>query len=149
MRARWTLIVLTFLAVGFMAVQAQAQAVVNPEESQGLLSPPGTGTHDLVVLKGPGKFVSAFVTKQGGSSDLTFVSLEIDGKTIVNGSIAAFRNRALTQSNPYGLVLLQSTLKTVTIGFPFPLAYQSDLRLSVHVAESGVVQILGSVLHGE
>jgi hypothetical protein len=141
---------LTFLAVGFMTLQAQAQTVYNPQEAESLLSSPATGAHDLVVLKGPGKFVSAHLTKAGGTNDITFVILEIDGKTVMNGSIAGLRNRALTQSNPSGVVLLQSTtLKTVTIGFPFPLAYQSELRLSVDIAESGVLQIIGTVLHGE
>jgi hypothetical protein len=150
MRARWTLIVLTFLAVGFMTLQAQAQTVYNPQEAEGLLSSPATGAHELVVLKGPRKFVSAQLSKQGGTNDITFVILEIDGKTVVNGSIAGYRNRAQTQSNPSGSMLLQSsTQKTVTIGFPFPLAYQSELRLSVDITESGVLQILGTVIHGE
>ena len=150
MRARWTLIVLTFVAVGFMTLPAQAQTVYNPQETENNQGSPAIGAHDLIVLKGPGKFVSAHVSKQGGTNDITFVVLEIDGKVIVNGSIAGYRNRGLTQSNPSGLMLLQSpTQTTVAIGFPFPLAYQSELRLWVDITEPGIVQIKGTVIHGE
>jgi hypothetical protein len=144
------MIVVTLLAVGFMTLQAEAQTVHNPQEAEGLLSSPATGAHQLVILKGPGKFVSAQLSKQGGTNDITFVMLEIDGKIVVDGSFAGYRNRGQTQSNPSGVVLLQSSaMKTLTIGFPFPLAYQSELRLSVDIAETGVVQMMGTVIHGE
>jgi hypothetical protein len=59
-----------------------------------------------VALKGFGKFISAQITKQGGTNDLTFVSLDIDGKNVVSMSIAAAKNWGLTADNPYGVVLL-------------------------------------------
>ena len=114
-----------------------------------MIAPAATGDHVLVDLKGPGLFMGAEVTKQGGSGDLTFVILDIDGRNVVNLSYAAVENWGLTQQNPYGLVILKSNaLKTMTIGFPSPLCYQKSLRFTVTVNESGVVQILANVIHG-
>ena len=99
-----------------------AAGVCDPQRTQGLRAPAPQGNHVLVSLKGPGVFLAAEVTKQGGSNDLTFVILDIDGRNVVNLSYAAVANQGLTQQNPYGLVLLQSpALKTLTMGFPVPL----------------------------
>ncbi len=93
--------------------------------------------------------MGAEVSKQGGANDLTFVVLDIDGRNVTNISYAAAKNSALTQQNPYGLVLLESAaLKNLTIGFPSPLRYKKRLKLSVTVNEPGVVQILANVIHG-
>jgi hypothetical protein len=103
----------------------------------------------LVNLKGPGLFLGAEVTKQGGATGLTFVILDIDGRNVTNISYAAAENSGLTQQNPYGLVLLKSAaLKNLTIGFPSPLRFQRELKLYVTVNEDGVAQILGNVIHG-
>ena len=124
-------------------------AVKNPERTQGLEAPAPQGAYKLVVLKGPGVFVGAQVSKQGGDTDLTFVNLQIDGRNVVSLSYAAARNFGLTQANPYGLVLLQTRpIDNLTIGFPEPLAYAEELVLGVEVKEDGVVQILGNVVHG-
>ena len=132
-----------------MATQNCVVGVCDPERTQGLRAPAPAGDHVLIRLKGPGLFLGAEVTKQGGRSDLTFVILDIDGRNVTNFSYAAARNAGLTQQNPYGLVLLSSaTLKTFTIGFPAPLRFKRELTLSVTVNEAGVVQILGNVIHG-
>jgi hypothetical protein len=126
-----------------------AAGVCNPERTQGLKGPAPNGTHTLVTLGGDGVFLGAAVTKQGGTNDLTFVILDIDGRNVTNLSFAAAANQGLTESNPYGLVLLRTTdLKTMTIGFATPLRYRTSLRLSVMVNEPNVVQILGNVIHG-
>ena len=126
-----------------------ASGICDPVRTQGLKAPAPNGTHDLVNLEGPGLFVAAAISKQGGTNDLTFVSLEIDGRNVTSLSFAAANNWGLTQHNPYGLVLLHSTaIKTLTIGFPTPLVYKRSLRLSVRVSEPNVVQILANVIHG-
>ena len=107
------------------------------------------GTFLLVNLQGPGVFLGAAISKQGGTNDLTFVILDIDGVNVTNISYAAARNLGLLAQNPFGLVLLQSALvKTLTVGFPTPLRFERSLRLSVKVSEPGVVQILANVIHG-
>ncbi len=126
-----------------------AAGVCDPERTQGLKTQVPNGTHVLVNLKGPGVFLGAEVSKQGGTNDITFVILDIDGRNVTNLSFAAAANQGLTQQNPYGLVLLQSAaLKTLTVGFPTPLLYKRSLSLSVTVNEANVVQIIANVIHG-
>ncbi len=126
-----------------------AAGVCDPERTEGLKAPAPNGTYSLVTLKGPGVFLGAEISKQGGTNDLTFVVLDIDGRNVANLSYAGAINQGLTQQNPYGLVLLQSpAIKTVTIGFPTPLVYKRSLNLSVTVNEGNVVQILANVIHG-
>jgi hypothetical protein len=123
--------------------------VCNPQRTQGLKAPAPEGEYKLVNLKGPGVFLAAQTTKQGGSSGLTFVSLDIDGRNVTNLSFAAAENDGLVQYNPYGIVLLKSnTLRTFTVGFPSPLHFEKELQLMVTVKETGVVQILANVIHG-
>ena len=124
----------------------------DPQRTQGLEAPAPEGDYVLVNLDGPGTFVAAEVTKQGGAGDITFVILDIDGRNVLNTSYAATRNLGLTQQNPFGLVLLETpgtaTVKNLTIGFPTPLRFEENLRLSVVVREGGVVQVLANVIHG-
>jgi len=82
--------------------------VCAPERTQGLKAPAPAGSHALVNLQGPGVFLAAEVSKQGGTNDLTFVILDIDGKNVTNLSFAAAINQGLTQHNPYGLVVTHS-----------------------------------------
>jgi hypothetical protein len=90
------------------------------------------------------------VTKQGGTSGITFVSLDIDGRNVVNLSYAAALNTGLTAANPFGIVLLHGAgIQNLTIGFPVPLRYRSELRLSATVNEDGVAQLLANVVHGK
>ena len=121
--------------------------VCDPQRTQGLKAPAPKGKYTLVSLKGPGLFLSANVTKQGGATDLTFVSLDIDGRNVVNLSYAALRNFGLTQANPYGIQYLSgSGIESFAIGWPFPLAFKKELTLSVTVNETGVVQLLANVV---
>lgn len=126
-----------------------APGVCNPKRTQGLRAPAPIGTHVLVDLLGDGVFLAAAVSKQGGTNDITFVNIDIDGRNVTSLSFAAAVNVGLTQHNPYGVVLLQtSRIKTMTVGFPTPLRYRRSLRLSVRVNEPNVVQILANVIHG-
>lgn len=136
---------------GCIKVKCYTKGVSDPERTQGLRAPAPKGEHELIVLQGPGTFLSAEISKQGGTNDLTFIMLEIDGKNVVNLSVAAAKNWGLTHDNPYGLVLVKSTgeIKTLTIGFSCPLQFNSDLKLKVDVQEEGVVQILANVIHGK
>ena len=63
----------------------------------GLKVPVPTGTHVLVTLRGPGVFLGLEVNKQGGTNDITFVILDIDGRNVTNLSYAAAANLGLTQ----------------------------------------------------
>jgi hypothetical protein len=142
--------VIGILSLVLLALNVYADSVSAPQRTQGLLAPPAQGENQLVRLRGPGKFISAEISKQGGATDLTFVNLDIDGKNVVSVSMAALRNWGLTSANPYGLVLLQSPagIKTVTIGFNSSLEFKSELVLKVTVSEPNVVQIVANVIHG-
>lgn len=127
-----------------------ATGICDPKRTQGLKAPASKGRHTLVSLKGPGVFVAAQVTKQGGNTGLTFVNLEIDGRNVTSLSFVAADNMGLTQQNPYGIVLLRGKLiETFTVGFPSLLRFEKDLMLSVTVNEPGVVQLIGNVIHGQ
>jgi len=124
-------------------------AVTNPKRTQGLITNVASGSsHTLVHLKGPGLFLSAAISKQGGNNDLSFVILDIDGQNVVNISIAALINQGLVSDNSYCVMAFKSAagLDSVTIGWPYPLTFQRELLLKVTVNEAGVVQILGNVL---
>lgn len=126
-----------------------ATGVCAPQRTQGLRAPAPQGTHQLVSIKGPGVFVAAAITKQGGATGLTFVSLDLDGRNVANLSYAAAQNWGLTESNPYGIVLLGGgDVRTLSIGWPTPLRFERELSLSVTINEGGVVQVLGNVVHG-
>lgn len=124
--------------------------VCEPERTQGLITPVQKGEHLLVDLKGPGLFIAAEVVKQGGSSDLTFVNMDIDGRNVINISYIAAQNSGLTRQNPFGIVYLPADrLDNMTIGFPMPLRFEKKLKLSVNVKEEGVVQVMANVIHGK
>ena len=102
-----------------------------------------------MTLKGPGLFLSANVSKQGGATDLTFVNLDIDGRNVVSFSFAAARNVGLTAANSYGIQFLSGAgVESFAIGWPFPLTFKRSLTLAVTVNEVGVVQILANVVRG-
>ena len=122
----------------------------DPQRIQGLKAPAPRGTYNLInLLTGPGLFLAGHVTKQGGATGLSFVRLQIDGRSVVDLSFAAAHNWGLTQQNPYGLVVLGSGgLQTFTFGWPVPLVFKRRLDLSVVVNEVGVVQIVANVIRG-
>ena len=136
-------------ARALLGTRTCAPGVCDPRRTQGLRAPAPQATHVLVNLEGPGVFLGAAVSKQGGTNNLTFVILDIDGRNVTNLSFAAAGNLGLTEQNPFGIVLRQSALvKTFTVGFPAPLRFARSLRLSVKVSEPNVVQILANVVHG-
>ena len=63
----------------------------DPQRIQGLKAPAPKGTYNLINLTGPGLFLAGHVTKQGGATGLTFVRLQIDGRSVVDLSFAGAR----------------------------------------------------------
>jgi hypothetical protein len=121
--------------------------VCDPRRTQGLKTNVAKANH--ILVQGPGVFVSAVVSKQGGASGLSFVSLDLDGRNVTNLSYAAAVNLGLTQANPYGLAVMNSgVVQAFTVGFPVPLRFERELVLSVKVNEPGVVQLVGNVITG-
>lgn len=122
-----------------------------PERIQGLKTRIRRGsTNRLISIRGRGLLLAGHVSKQGGTNDLTFVQLRIDGKSVIDLSFAAASNLGLTQSNPYGLVLLQGgAVQNFTFGWPVPLHFDKSLELTAVVREAGVVQLLANIIRGD
>lgn len=137
------------LASGGMGGEHHA-GIAMPAVADGLVAPPAMGENVLVSINGPGRFLSARVSKQGGLSGLTEVRLQVDGQDVVRRNFVALQNLALTEQNPYGVAVLSSGagIDTATIGFTEPLIFESNLTLSANVGESGIVQITGAVVYG-
>ncbi|WP_089942752.1 hypothetical protein [Candidatus Entotheonella palauensis] len=151
MKLRLLCILFLFAILQGCVMNTYTKGVREPERTEGLQAPAPQGQYQPVTLQGPGTFISAEIVKQGGNNDLSFIILDIDGRNVVNLSVAEAKNTKLTQDNPYGLALISSTgnIKTFTIGFSTPLSYESSLTLSVDVQEDGVDQILANVIHGK
>lgn len=146
------LIELQSLNANLTAKDPCCPSVENPRQEEGLINGPAEGSeHTLVSISGPGKFVSARMTKQGGASGITFASLVLDGEVIEQRSFAAIKNWGLIVHNPFGVAVLTSAsgIDAFTIGFPQPLAFESSLELRATVNEPGVVQMIGTVIVGD
>ena len=125
--------------------------VTNPQRTQGLKTNPEKGSKfDIVKLKGPGCFVSGYITKQGGTNGVTGINLKIDGKSVVAHTFIAAENIGLLPGNSYGVVHTTGNpaLDALTIGFPVPLHYKKSLVLEVSVGQTGVAQLVSNVVHG-
>ncbi len=132
--------------------------VLSPQLSAGdVLNPAVSSTHDLVTLVGPGVFISAHALKQGGASDTTDIRLLIDGTLVTGGSPAFLRSIGLTEMNPTGIAVFSNNvggaanIDTITIGFPVPLIFETSLTLRtvVSASDTGIVQIVATVVNGE
>lgn len=113
------------------------------EEVEGELEPqlkPGNAT-----------FVSAQVSKLRGSDDNTEVFLVLDGKIVVEMSFNKARILGLEKRhNPFGVVFHKGKqkVKTLTIGFPAALYFETKLELWVRVREAHVAKIEATVVWG-
>jgi hypothetical protein len=124
--------------------------VCAPQRTEGDVKPALKGLFLLVSLKGPGLFLGAEVTKNGGASSLTVIGLNIDGQDVVSISYEQAALSGFTQQNPYGLVLLRSGAEeNLTIGFPSPLRFQKSLQVFADIKDVGVPRIFASVVHGK
>jgi hypothetical protein len=120
--------------------------------TNGGAAPASIGKHTLVQMKGPGVFISAVVSRQETSdlTGLTSVTLELDNNKVVSLTFEAAANTALTQPNPYGILLTKNKpFSTMTIGFSVPLRFESLLTLKVEVKDVPMAQIVANVLHGD
>lgn len=133
-----------------------ASGVCDPRRVQGLLAAPvpgkhvAKGKHEIIEIEGPGVFLAAEISKQGGSGDLTFVGLDLDGRSLWNLSYAAATNIGLTAHNAWGQSVVSGFgIKTMVLGLPTPLRFQKQLVLTVQINENGVDQVVANVLVGK
>lgn len=126
--------------------------IIQAEKKQGLVVRPGLNkTIDLIKITGEGVFVSMFLSKQGGSNDLTSFNLMLDGKTISNLTFVGARNLGLNKPNNSGITLSDGALiDCIAIQFNEPIQFKRELKVQIRTSSDlGVVQILGNVVTGK
>ncbi len=106
---------------------------------------------DVIVVSGPGSFISAFVSKKGGDSkDLskpTLVRLRIDRDIQVSlQSFEVTRAMGLSGQNYSGIAWFkgQDNVETLALGYSQPIYFSSVLKLAVKVDDPGVEKVLVS-----
>jgi len=124
--------------------------IIKAKRYQGLIASPGTKkVKDLIVRKGKGVFVAMQVAKQGGTNNLTEISLFIDGQNVMALTYAAAHNIGLNRANNSGTILCEGTLNTITVQFNEPLYFEEGLRISINTgSDAGVAQIVASAVIG-
>lgn len=92
----------------------------------------------VLVIPGPGSFISAVVSRNGGTSnrtDQTTVRLSLDHKDIALKSFEVARAMGLSQQNYSGIVWLdgEDAVETLVLGYTQPLYFEEILLVSVLV----------------
>jgi hypothetical protein len=124
--------------------------IIKPKRVQGLVTSLGTGkTINLISAKGPGVFVSAYVTKQGGTNNLTQLALFIDGVNVVAITYAAADNIGLDEQNNSGIKLVNGTVKCISIQYNEPLFFSKELRIEIKTgSDGGIAQVVANAVIG-
>jgi hypothetical protein len=125
-----------------------AAGVWNPKVTKNSLLRPKKGEDiTLIKIQGPGVFVAAEIRKQS-STGSTLVRLVIDGRPVVDETFSGAKSSGLSQSNPFGIVLLKTDgVDNFTIGFPTTLSFEKELVLSIRTDED-LMAIVSSLVHG-
>jgi hypothetical protein len=130
-----------------LAQKNRCAQLEKPTSTQGTISP-SVGDNSVVVVRGPGCFISANLSRQGEDpTGATGVTLEIDGRFVVDTSIEALINEGATSINTFGVMAQRGDgLDSVSIGFPQPLFFKDSVVLGVFVMGPGIVQVIGLVI---
>lgn len=124
--------------------------IIQPRRVQGLKTNPGTNKKfDLIKQEGPGVFVAAHITKQGGSNDITQVALFIDGVNVVAITHAAADNIGMDEQNNSGIKLVKGVVDCLSIQYNEPLFFKKELRIEINTgSDNGVVQLVANTVIG-
>lgn len=120
-------------------------------EATGVIEIKPDNWHEILIVSGPGSFISAIVSKKGGtSSDLskqTLVRLRLDGKEVLLKSFEVARAMGLSGQNYSGVAWFDGTdnVETLVLGYSQPLYFGRVLKLDVKVDDPGVDKVLVSV----
>jgi hypothetical protein len=98
------------------------------------------GAHAEFHVLGAGWFGAAEVVKQGGSSDDTTVTVELDGAELITASFASLKNPWMQVSTPFLVMNVRSDgdADTMTIWYSPELKFRGILAVRVDVREDGV-----------
>lgn len=102
-----------------------------------------SGTKDAMNILGGGWFRAAEIVKEGGSSDETYVTLELDGQSMITTSFAALGNPWMQLNTQYIVanVRTEGKTRTMTIWYSPELRFMALVGLHVDVQEEGVDSI--------
>jgi hypothetical protein len=139
----------TFLGVGPLALlfaAAPACACVEGELRGDAVTvtrdvgatPPGEGT--TMHMVGSGWFRAAEVVKRGGSSDQTYVTLELDGQPMITASFATLKNPWNQLGTDFLIANVRTSgdTSTMTIWYTPELRFTAIAALRIDVQEEGV-----------
>ena len=102
-----------------------------------------SGTKDALNVLGGGWFRAAEIVKEGGSNDQTFVTLELDGQSMITTSFASLKNPWMQLSTAYIVANVRSegSTSTMTIWYSPELRFMGLVVLHVDVQEEGVESV--------
>jgi hypothetical protein len=102
-----------------------------------------SGEEAAIRILGAGWFRAAEVVKQGGSTDQTSVTLELDGEPMITASFAALKNQWTQLETPYivAKVSTEGDASRMTIWYSPELKFRGMAILRVDVEEDGVTSL--------
>ena len=131
----------TFLLAGAGVVLACGEVfrgeVVMSEREMGATATGETKTHHVL---GAGWFRAVEIIKQGGASDNTTVTLELDGEPMITTSFATLKNPWMQLDTPLmgAKVRTEGDMSTMTIWYSAELKFTSMAVVRIDVQEDGV-----------
>ena len=98
------------------------------------------GDEASMNVLGAGWFRVASIQKHGGSSDQTYVTLELDGVPMITTSFASLKNPWMQLNTPFIVANVQTDgdTSTMTIWYSPELKFRAMAVLRVDVEEDGV-----------
>ena len=114
--------------------------VVTAEHVAGATPSGETATFHLI---GAGWLRSAVITKRGGTSDKTIVSLEIDGKDVFKTTFANLKNPMMQINTPFIVANVKTVdgIDTMTIWYSPEMKFRGMLLVRVDVKEDEVEDV--------
>jgi hypothetical protein len=99
-----------------------------------------SGEKTAVNVLGAGWFRAAEIVKEGGSSDQTSVTLEVDGEPVLSTSFAILKNAWMQLNTPFivATVRTEGGTNTMTLWYSPELKFRAMLAVRVDVHEDGV-----------
>jgi hypothetical protein len=137
--------VVAFIAAGMCALSPYAIACVEDIRGEAVTidrtaKSTSSGTKETMNVLGGGWFRAAEIVKEGGSSDETYVTLELDGQGMITTSFASLKNPWMQLNTPYIVANVRSegNTRTMTIWYSPELRFMALVVLHVDVQEEGV-----------
>ena len=102
-----------------------------------------TGQHAEFHVMGAGWFGAAEIEKDGGSSDATYVTVELDGAEVMTTSFASLKNPWMELSTPNLVAKVRSegSKSVMTIWYGQALKFRAIAAVRVVVQEDGVASL--------